>query len=396
MKKHNNLFDQIAGFDNLLKAARKAQKGKRFRKSTAMFNLNLERNLLTLHKELTTQNYCHGGYKDFIVHDPKKRLISAAPYPDRVIHHALCNVIEPIFDKTFIDDSFACRTGKGTHAAVDRYTVFCRKNKYVLKCDIRKYFQSVDHEILFSLISRKIKCQKTLWLLRSIIDTRCDRSFIAYFAGDDLFTPFIRNKGIPIGNLTSQFFANVYLNGFDHYIKEQLKCRHYIRYVDDFVVFHNEKVFLHEAKSCIKEYLGSLRLRLHPEKSRIFRVRDGVEFLGYRVFPTHRLLKKENALLMRRKMKKMSLQYQNGMIALQDVQQRIQSWIGHASHADTHTLRTRILASVAFQRGETESDSRRRVEQRSEQRALCQPQQEQSEQPEQQPRISLRQDLNFE
>ena len=151
MKSHNkNLFNDITSFDNIVLAAHKAQKGKRFKTSTLMFNLNLEKELLSIQEELEHQTYKHGGYNDFFIYDPKRRLISAANYRDRVVHHALCNIIEPLFDKTFIYDSYACRTGKGTHAAVDRYTRFARKNKYVFKCDIQKYFSSIDHEILAS------------------------------------------------------------------------------------------------------------------------------------------------------------------------------------------------------------------------------------------------------
>jgi retron-type reverse transcriptase len=233
VKTCNHLYDRIISFDNLLLAASKAQKGKRFKDSTALFNLDLEKELVRLHDELRTLRYRHGGYRDFSVFDPKRRLISAAPYRDRVVHHALCNIIEPIFETTFISDSYACRQGKGTHAAVDRYTEFARKNTFVLKCDIRKYFQSIDHAILLERIERRISCIRTLWLIRKVIGSRTDETCAFYFDGDDLFTPLERRRGIPIGNLTSQFFANVYLDGFDHYVKEVLRCKYYIRYADD-------------------------------------------------------------------------------------------------------------------------------------------------------------------
>jgi len=394
VKTFNNLFDKIVSFDNLLSAARKAQKGKRFKKATALFNLNLEKELLRLQEELNQGTYRHGGYYDFFIYDPKQRLISAAPYRDRVVHHALCNVIDPIFDRTFIFDSYACRNGKGTHKAVDRFTAFARKNKYVLKCDIKKYFYSIDQQILVAAVKRKIRCKKTLNLIREIVSSRKDNRIVEYFAADDLFTPYLRKRTIPIGNLTSQFFANVYLNGFDHFVKQQLKCRHYIRYVDDFVALGNSKAQLYKIKARMQEYLDTLRLKLHKRKCRVYRVTDGIRFLGYRIFPTHRLLDKGNALRMRRKLRKLSCRYREGHIPLENVQQRIQSWISHASHADTYQLRCRVLGSVVFQRGETKNDSRRFLEQQSEQRALCKPQQEQSEQSEQQCGFSLRQDLN--
>ena len=352
MKTYRNLFDQIASFENLLRAARKAQLGKRFKESTALFNLNLEKELLYIHKSLLDRTYRHGAYQDFLVFDPKMRLISAAPYRDRVVHHALCNVIEPIFERSFIHDSYACRKGKGSHAAVRRYTDFARKNRYVLKCDIQKYFQSVDHAILLDMVSEKIRCPGTLWLIGSIVASRCDKSVVFYFKGDDLFTPYQRSRAIPIGNLTSQFFANVYLNGFDHFVKENLRCKYYIRYVDDFVVFDNSKEKLSGVKAELESYLGSLRLCLHRNKSRVYPVKDGVSFLGYRIFPTHRLVAKANILAMRRRMHRYSRQYREGEISLAQVRQCIQSWIGHACHADSYRLRSRVLTSVAFQRGE--------------------------------------------
>ncbi len=351
MKTYKNLYDRITSFENLLLAARRAQKGKRFVCGTAQFNLNLENELIQLQRELQEKTYRHGGYRDFIIYDPKQRLISAAPYRDRVVHHALCNVIEPIFDRTFIHDSYACRLGKGTHAAVRRYTHFARKYPYVLKCDIQKYFQSVDQEILFGIVGKKIRCRDTLWLIRQILSSHADAGSVFYFETDDLFTPYERRRAIPIGNLTSQFFANVYLNGFDHFVKERLNCRAYIRYVDDFVVFDDSKERLHSVRRSIADYLSALRLRLHENKSRIYRVADGVRFLGYRIFPTHRLVLRENAVRMRRKLKKFSRCYQEGSIDLSRIKQTIQSWIGHVGHADSHRLRSRVLGGVVFQRG---------------------------------------------
>jgi len=370
VKTHKNLFEKITSFENLLLAAKKAEKGKRFKASTALFNMNLENELLSLQRALKEKTYKHGEYTDFIVYDPKRRLISAAPYQDRIVHHALCNVIEPIFEKSFIFDSYACRKGKGSHAAVDRYTAFARKNRYVLKCDIQKYFQSVDHALLMEMVERRIRCADTLRLISEIIASRCDRSIIAYFDGDDLFTPLQRKRAIPIGNLTSQFFANVYLNGLDHYIKEDLRCNYYIRYVDDFVVLDNEKERLHEVQGLIVQYLDNLRLRLHANKSRVYRVKDGIRFLGYRVFPTHRFVKKDNVLRMRRRLKVLSQRYRERQISLDDVRQSIQSWIGHAKHADSYRLRSRLLEGVVFQRGETSGAPRGFLEQQPRQRAM--------------------------
>ena len=365
MKTHNRLIERIASFDNLLLAARKARKGKRSNAATLRFDFELEKNLLRLERLLAGGQWHPGFYRDFWVFDPKHRLISAAPYPDRVVHHAVCNVVEPLFERSFIHDSYACRRGKGTHAAVDRYTAFARKNRFVLKCDVAKYFPSIDHEILMEKMARRVRCRPTLDLIDRIVASRTDLGHAAYFAGDDLFTPYQRPKGIPIGNLTSQFLANVYLDGFDHHVKETLRCRHYIRYVDDWVVFGDSKAWLGEIKDRMEEYLAGLRLRLHPKKTRVYRVSEGVAFLGYRVFPDHRLLKQDNVLRMRRRLKRMRREYAREEISLENVRRSVHSWIGHARHADTYRLRERLLGEAAFQRGAAGTAARRLVEQRS-------------------------------
>lgn len=349
MKTYNGLYSQICSFENLWKAADQAQRGKRFQENVAVFNLNREREIFRLKEELLSQTYYPGSYHEFFIYEPKKRLISAAPYRDRVVHHALCNIIEPIFEKTFIFDSYACRVGKGVHKAVDRFTKFCRNSQYVLKADISKYFPSIDHEILKSLIRRKIRDPKTLWLIDLIIDSSNPQEPVhAYFPDDELFTPFERRHGIPIGNLTSQFFSNIYLNSMDHFIKEQLHCRYYIRYCDDFVILANSKSFLHEAKSKISEFLVSLRLKLHPVKCQIFPVKDGTDFLGYRVFPTHRLVRKGSVTRFRRRMRHFQKSYANGRIPIIHIRQSIQSWLGYISHADSYGLSKKLLKEAIF------------------------------------------------
>ncbi len=236
MKTFKNLFQKISSFENLLLAAHKAAKGKRENANVLNFFFKLEENLFQLGEELTRQSYRPGSYSTFRIYDPKPRMISAAPFRDRVVHHALINIIEPFFKRSFIFDSYANRVGKGTHKAIRRYQEFLRRYNFVLKCDIKKYFPSIDHEILKQLIRRTIFDQKTLWLLDTIIDgSNPQAPILDYFPRDELFTPFIRRKGLPIGNLTSQFFANVYLNPLDHFVKENLRCQGYLRYVDDCV-----------------------------------------------------------------------------------------------------------------------------------------------------------------
>ena len=353
MKTHNRFFQKICSFENFLSAARKAQRGKRFQDQVSAFNFHLERELYRLQAELQTQTYRPGPYYEFHIYEPKLRKISAAPYRDRVVHHALCNVIEPIFDPTFIFDTYACRKGKGTHKAVDRFTEFSRKNTYVLKCDIKKYFPSIDHEILKTRLRRKIRDPQVLWLLDLIVDSSNPQEYVhEYFEGDDLLTPLNRRRGIPIGNLTSQFFANIYLNGFDHFVKEDLRCRYYIRYMDDFVVLEKDKARLHEVKAEMEDYLAGFRLKLHVHKCQIFPVKDGTDFLGYQVFPTHRRLRPSSVRRARRRLRGLREDYDSGKIAWTDVNHSVQSWLGHVKHADTYGLRRAIFSQTVFRRSE--------------------------------------------
>ncbi len=351
MKRQNNLFEKIISFENILNASRKARRGKRYKTSTAMFEYNLERNLHKIIKVLQSKTYIPGTYRDFHIYDPKKRIISAAPYFDRVIHHALINIIEPLIAKSFIHDTYACLKGKGTHRAVQRYKEFQKKNKYVLKCDVRKYFESVDQEILLRKVTKKIKCKNTLWLIKQIIDSRQSSiRTIEYFEGDDLFTPLYRRKGLPMGNLTSQFFANLYLNDFDHFVKEELTARFYIRYCDDFVIFGNSRAWLNQIKCDIKKHLITLRLRLHDNKSRIFRTTDGVDFLGYRIYPNYMRVRKSIVKRYRRKLKNMAEQYKHRNIKIPEINNSIQSWIGHVKHADSYQLRKEVFRKTVFTR----------------------------------------------
>ncbi|MGF1493948.1 MAG: RNA-directed DNA polymerase [Microcoleaceae cyanobacterium] len=295
MRRYGNLWSQIIDLDNLILSAYRAQKGKRFRQSVLEFNYNLERNLFQLQTELQDKTYTPGSYKTFRIYDPKPRLISAAPYRDRVIHHALCNVIQPLIERSFIPDTYANRQFYGSHRALRRFTEFARSSRYVLQCDIRKYFPSIDHEILKAKIRHKIKCPDTLWLVDWIIDhSNPQEPVLDYFPGDSLLTPLLRRKGLPIGNLTSQFFANFYLSSFDHFVKEKLKARKYLRYVDDYALFSDDHGFLAEARPAIEENLATLRLKIHPVKSQLFETQHGANFVGFRIFPERIRVRNDN------------------------------------------------------------------------------------------------------
>ena len=349
MKRHGNLGHQIAEFSNLLLAAKKAQKGKRFRENVLAFNYNLESELFLLQSELQSKTYHPGAYRTFEIFEPKPRMISAAPYRDRVVHHALCNIIAPIFERTFISDSYANRIGFGSHRALHRCTKFARSSKYVSQCDIRKYFPSIDHEILKSQLRRKIKCPDTLWLIDTIINSsNTQEPAIDYFPGDDLLIPLERRRGLPIGNLTSQFFANVYLNSLDHFIKEQIKATKYLRYVDDFALFSDDKIFLDQAKIKIAEYLSNLRLKLHPVKSQIFASKHGINFVGFRILPDRIRVRNHNLRLGRKRLQQMLCDYKNGKIEQREISQSIKSWIAHLEHGDTWRLQQKIFKDFDF------------------------------------------------
>ncbi len=351
MKRYGNLYPQIVDFENLLAAARKAEKGKRFKENVLDFNYNIEGELATIQKNISEKTYQPGKYRTFYIKEPKSRMISAAPYRDRVVHHALCNVIVPIIEPTFIADSYANRVNFGTHRALRRFITFARSSRYVLQCDLQKYFPSIDHEILKSLLRRKIKCPDTIWLIETIIDnSNAQLPAVEHFQGDDLFTPLQRRRGLPIGNLTSQFFANIYLNSFDHFIKEELKVKKYLRYVDDFALFSDDWGFLAEARLAVEEYLASLRLKIHPTKSQLFDTKHGANFLGFRVLPDRIRVRTENLRRARRRLRKMQRDYADGIITIDKVSQSIQSWFAHLKHGDTWQLRQQIFASLASTR----------------------------------------------
>lgn len=349
MKTHKNLYAQICTFENLLLAARKAAADKRFRPQVLAFFKDFECHALQLLLELQTQTYQPGGYESFYIHEPKKRLISKAPFRDRVVHHMLINVIGPLFERRFIFDCYANRVGKGTHAAIRRLQQFMQHAKYILKIDLRQYFPSIDHEILKRIIRRVIADAETLWLIDKIIDgsnPQVETNW--HFPGDDLFTPLERWRGLPIGNLTSQFFANVYLDAFDHFVKETLRCRFYLRYVDDAALLDDSPQRLAALVPPMQNYLDDFRLKLYLEKCQIRPAPCGQRFLGQIVFPKHRLLAPENVRRFTRRMRNFQKRYANKNASLPEIRQSLMSWLGHAQQANTWALRCALLPRLAF------------------------------------------------
>ena len=346
MKRYGNLWHQIIAFENIFLAANKAQKGKRFNPSVLEFNFNREEELLALQRQLQDQTYQPGTYTTFEIITPKKRMISAAPYRDRVVHHALCNIIAPLLEESLIYHTYANRVGFGTHRALKKFTHELRQHQYILQCDIRKYFPSIDHKILKTLIRRKIKCPDTLCLINKIIDnSNIQEPVEQHFPGDTLLTPLERRKGLPIGNLTSQTFANFYLHGFDHFVTRHLKLP-YLRYVDDFALFSNSHQQLTEARTAITNYLDQLRLKIHPIKSQLFETRHGANFVGFRVFPTHIRVRSENLQTGRHRLRYALKKYKQSKVSELEILQSLQSWLAHLSHADSYQLKTKILNFV--------------------------------------------------
>ncbi|MBM3488776.1 MAG: RNA-directed DNA polymerase [Alphaproteobacteria bacterium] len=349
-RKADALFERIASFPALHAAALEAVRGKRRKPGAAAFMANLETELLGLERALNAGRWRPGGYVTIHVRDPKPRLVSAAPFRDRVVHHALVAAIEPWFERGFIFDSYANRTGKGTHRAVARYERFRDRFGFVLRGDIYRYFPAIDHAVLKADLERRIACERTLWLIGAIIDgSNAQEAVNHYYTGDDLFTPFDRRRGLPIGNLTSQFFANVYLDGFDHYVKEVLRAKGYVRYVDDFALFHDDPSALADWRGRIADYFAHRRLRLHPRKTAIVPCAEPAAFLGYLLLPGgYRRLPEDNVRRFRNRLRALRDRYRAGAVTLDEVECRVQAWIAHARQADTWRLRHAIFRDGLF------------------------------------------------
>ncbi|MEM1126203.1 MAG: RNA-directed DNA polymerase [Bacteroidota bacterium] len=338
----------LASWDNLLTAYRKAAKGKRGRPSVAAFEHRLEDQILALQRALQAGTYHPGAYASFYVHEPKRRLISAAPFRDRVVHHALCNQIEPRFERSFVADSYANRVGKGTHRAVARCQHLARRFRYVLACDVQQFFPSIDHAVLRKQLFRKVTSPDLRHLIKLILASGEGILSEAYtlvpFPGDDLFAA-LRPRGLPIGNLTSQFWANVYLNGFDHFVKRTLRCKGYIRYVDDFLLFADDKDTLWHWKEDLVQHLAGLRLTIHPA-SHPQPVTEGIPYLGFIVYPHRRRLKRRKGIHYQRTLKRLVEAYQDGAISRDRVEASIQGWVNHTRYANTVGLRKTVFNAI--------------------------------------------------
>lgn len=327
MQRIGNLFPEFCSFSNLLSAYRKAHRGTRKNAENAAFFINMEKELLALQEELRAGQWRPQPYYYFDIWDPKHRTIAVAAFRDRVVHHALVNVLEPAYERCFIYDSYATRKGKGVHAAVSRAQHFLRCYDWYLKSDAEQYFDSVDHEKLLGLLERKIKDRHLLKVAETIIRHGGDGS-----------------KGLPIGNRTSQFFANVYLNPLDHFVKEKLRVPGYTRYMDDFVLFHPDKAILKQMLPEIEAFLtDKLALRLKPKATHINSHKNGLSFLGRRIFRGVIRLRPENLRRITGRIGHREWQFQNGQIEETTFLQSMNSYWAMLSYHPAGPLRRALL-----------------------------------------------------
>ena len=322
-------LEDIISVENLLLAWTEFVKGKRSKMDVQEFSLHLMDNILLLYEDLRNKTYKHSPYKAFNISDPKPRNIHKAIVRDRLLHHAIYRILYPFFDKTFISDSFSCRIRKGTHKAINRFRSFGYKTSknntktcWVLKCDIKKFFANIDHETLMDILRRYIPNEEIIWLLQKIIGS---------------FNSGRQGIGLPLGNLTSQLFVNIYMNEFDQFIKHKLRVKYYIRYADDFVIFSQDKNWLEGLIPKISEFLiQGLKLELHPNKITIKTLTSGIDFLGWVNFPNHRVLRTTTK---RRMLKR---------IKARPTPETINSYLGLMKHGNTHKIKYKIAKETSL------------------------------------------------
>jgi len=319
-------FEKIISVENLLLAWKEFLRGKRNKKDVQEFQLHSMDNIFDLHNDLKNKMYKHGGYIAFNISDPKPRNIHKANVRDRLLHHAICRVLYPYFDYKFIHDSYSCRLNKGTHRAINRFRNFSRKvsknntrSCLVLKCDIRKFFANIDHQVLKQILGKHIKDKDIIWLLKQVIES--------FHTPKHIYAMAEMGEGLPLGNLTSQLLVNIYMNEFDQFIKRELKVKYYIRYADDFVVLSQDKEYLQNILEKMGEFLeNKLKLNMHPNKVFIKTIASGVDFMGWVQFPKHRILRTSTK---RRMLKQLKENFQ---------EESKQSYFGMLKHGNTYKL----------------------------------------------------------
>ncbi len=331
-----SIFEQMVSAESLFTAWVEFRRGKTGRRDVQEYGRHVEKNIFRLHRELAANKYKHSSYTSFFIHDPKVRHIRKACVRDRLVHQAAYTILMQIFEPRFIHDLYSSRVGKGTHKGVNALRTLCRKVSknntrpcWALKCDVRKFYDTVDHGVLLEILDRSIKDPDAIGLLKEIVE-----SF--HVEG----TP---GKGMPIGNLTSQVFTNIYLNEFDQFVKHGLRVKHYIRFADDFVLLSPSKRALEELLPKLKDYLrGKLRLELHPKKITLRPLHQGIDFLGYVNLPHHRVLRTTTKRRMLRKLSERHSEFFERRVTEESLNQSLQSYLGVLSHANTYELKKEI------------------------------------------------------
>lgn len=347
MQTIKNIFPLIYDFENLFNAYKKAISCKRYRPDVMAYTDQLEENLIELQNEFIWKTYSVGRYNIFYVYEPKKRMIMSLQFKDRVAQHAIYSILNPYFEKQFISDSYACRVGKGKHRAIRQLQRWLRKTDrslkrfYYLKLDISKYFYRVDHEVLMGILQRKIADKDLLHVLSVIIN--CEDTHFGLPLGADVgsvaYDELLGEVGLPIGNLTSQMFANLYLNELDQHCKHHLHLHYYIRYMDDIIILHHDKKYLERIKQDIAKFLAdNLHLQLNS-KTCIRPTSMGIEFVGFRVWSTHIKLRKKTAEKMKKRLKYMFAAYRTGEIDRETLDRSIASYRGILQHFNSYGLR---------------------------------------------------------
>ncbi len=361
-----DVFREVCDFNNLYRAHLLARRGKRGKREVACFELALSSNLAALQEELLNKTYRPGPYRQFVIREPKKRLILSLPYRDRIVQHSLCdNVLGPLLDRKLIFDNCASRSGKGTHFGLRRLSEFMRRHYHrygtagwILKGDISAYFYSISHGLLKARLYKYLADPDLISLVNGIIDSTNDRELLRSLqalSAEHQLPVMQAGRGLPIGNMTSQWFAVFYLDPLDRFIKNELKIKHYLRYMDDFVLIHPDREYLNSCLSEVKAFLaGELDLALNP-KSQLFPLRNGVDFLGFHSYLSEtgkviRKLRRDSKARIKRKAGKLNRLYAAGAINLAAVRASLFSWLGHARHGHTYNLQRAVLKKFKLQR----------------------------------------------
>ena len=332
---YKHLFQSVCDFENLHAAYQRAVKGKRSRADVISFTANLGENLIALKQRLESMEWQSGPYREKVIYEPKERIIRVAPFCDRIVHQSICSVIAPLFESTFIYDTYACRLGKGTLKAIDRLTTYLRRPgaDWVLKLDLRKFFDSIPHGLIMRELEWRIGDAKLLEL--------CRRVLASYQTKLAIFPEGFGARGIPIGNLTSQWFANIVASRIDYHVKHVLRCRYYARYMDDLMLLGPDKATVRAWMAELGALIGEMGLVVNP-KSCVYPASAGVSFLGHKVWYDHRRILRPNVVAGRRKMRKLLVLVGRGEASGKKAVDSLRSWFSHLSHADTYRLRTSL------------------------------------------------------